>query len=67
MLDIITDLLAFGINISFEREFNQFKITLSKDDKSEFVVLPFDHLNEFKVAKYVELMKEKLLKDNTLG
>lgn len=60
LLDKIQDLLAFGIGVKFEREINQFKITLSKErEKSQLVVLPFDHLNEERVCDYINLMQEK--------
>lgn len=64
MLSLIEDLLAYGIGISFERELNQFKMTLTRKGVSKHVVLPMDdHLNEFKIAKYAKLIQADLIKD----
>lgn len=63
LLEKIQDLLAWGVTVELSREINQFKITLKKDDKEEIVVLPFDHLNEYKLVRYMDLLHEKLTAD----
>lgn len=60
LLEKINDLLAFGIDIKFSREINQFGITLSKEgQKEQRVVLPFDHLSEKRICDYINLMQKK--------
>jgi len=63
MFEKIDMLIHLGINISFKKEFNGFKITLKHLDKKEFVVLPYNHLNEDKIIKYIVLMQDKILND----
>jgi hypothetical protein len=60
LLEKIHDLMAFGIDVKFGREINQFRITLSKEDKADqTVVLPFNHLSEKRICDYINLMQEK--------
>lgn len=61
MFKKIDTLIHLGINISFEKEFNGFKIKLKYQDKKEFVVLPYDHLTENKIVKYIVLLQDKIL------
>lgn len=61
MFEKIDTLIHLGINISFEKEFNGFKIKLKYLDKKEFVVLPYDHLTENKIVKYIVLLQDKIL------
>jgi len=68
LLAKIQDLLAFGIEIKFSREINQFRVTLSKENEEEqTVVLPYDHLSEKRICDYINLMQEKFPKKNNRG
>lgn len=65
LLNKIQDLLAFGIDVKFSREINQFRVTLSKESAEEqTVVLPFDHLSDKRICDYINLMQDKILKRN---
>lgn len=62
LLNKIQDLMALGIGISFEREMNQFGITLSKEGKEpQHVTLPFDHLSEKRMCDYINLMQDVII------
>lgn len=62
MLRKIEQLLTFGINVSFIRYTNMFILKVQKDNKIEKTVLPFDHLTEEKIIKYLDLMVDQLNK-----
>ena len=61
MFEIIESLILLGININFEKEINSYKITLTKDKKIKYVILPLSHLNEFKMKRYIDIMKSEIL------
>ena len=61
MFEKIDMLIHLGINISFKKEFNGFKIILKYQDKKEIVLLPYNHLNEDKIIKYIVLLQDKIL------
>lgn len=57
--------MQLGYNITFSREITNFGIEITKEALDgtlfrEFVHLPFDHLTEFKIIKYINLMQESL-------
>ena len=61
LLDKIHDMLAFRIDVKFSREINQFRVELSKDNgNTKSVVLPYNHLSEERICKYIDLMAKDL-------
>ena len=61
MFDKIESLILLNIDILFNKEINGFKITMRHEEKEEMVILPYSHLKEFKIIKYIDLMTQKLL------
>jgi hypothetical protein len=63
MFDRIESLILLNIDILFNKEINGFKITMRHKEKEEMVVLPYSHLTELKINKYIDLMADKLLEE----
>jgi len=63
MFDRIESLILLNISISFTKEIYGFKITMIYKEKEEMVVLPYDHLTEYKINKYIDLIADKLLEE----
>jgi len=52
--------VLLGIDIEFKKDMYSFKIIARKENKEEFVCLPYNHLTENKIVKYTTLLIEKL-------
>lgn len=63
MFDRIESLILLNIEILFSKEINGFKIKTKYGEKEEIVVLPYSHLTELKITKYIDLMADKLLEE----
>ena len=63
MFEKIESLILLNIEILFSKDVGGFNIKMSYREKQEMVVLPYSHLNEFKIIKYIDLMADKLLKE----
>ena len=61
MFDKIESLILIGISINFNKDFYGFIIELNYNEKKEIVNLPYTHLNESQIIKYIDLMTEKIL------
>jgi len=61
MFEKIAFLIHLGISTTFSKDIYGFKITLNYEDKEEFVVLPYSHLTESKIIKYIIFMQDKIL------
>lgn len=63
MFEKIESLILLRISVSFSRDIYGFKIKLNLDEKEEIVVLPYSHLTEHKIIKYIDFMRIKILED----
>ena len=61
MFEKIENAILLGCEITFKKEIMGFRITIIKEDKKEYVVLPHDHLNSYKIEKYIDLMMQKIV------
>ena len=61
MFQKIENAILLGVSVNFNKDNSGFKIEFCKDNKIEFVVLPYDHLTEHKICKYLDFMLNKIL------
>lgn len=61
MFEKIDMLIHLNVEINFSKDIYGFKIKLKHQDKEEFVVLPYSHLTEAKIIKYIVFMQDKIL------
>lgn len=74
LIKVLENLMHSSIDVEFKRNLNQFQIVMKTTNDSndrnitEQVILPFDHLNEDKIVKYLNLMHETIInKSKTSG
>ena len=58
MFKVIENAILLGYKISFLKTIMGFKIVIKKIETKEIkrVVLPYDHLTETKISRYIDLM-----------
>ena len=66
MFKKIESAILLGIKVTFKKDLSGFMIKMRYNNKTDLVVLPFSHLNEDKIIKYLDLMITKIISESNL-
>ena len=58
----IIQMFLLGASVHFNKNINTLEIKVIHNNKIELVCLPYSHLNEHSIVKYIDFMFEKLNK-----
>lgn len=63
LLKTIENLVCFGYEVKFSKDFTQFKISIEKEGEEKSQMLPLeDHVTEDRIIGCLDLLKDKFKK-----